>query len=66
MAFISSKDKIEFQDKIKGRVWIFPDNVDTDAISPGQYLDDLHATLAHSCETIDKEFPLKVSNGGWK
>ena len=53
----------EYKDIIKGKVWVFPDNVDTDAISPGKYIDDLKATLDHTCETVIKEFPSKVKDG---
>ncbi|MBD3255049.1 MAG: 3-isopropylmalate dehydratase [Candidatus Lokiarchaeota archaeon] len=61
---IVGKDAIkEYKEIIRGKLWIFPDNVDTDAISPGQYLDDLQATLEHTCETIHKNFPSKVKDG---
>ena len=53
----------EYKDIVKGKVWIFPDNVDTDAISPGQYLDNLQATLEHTCQTLIKEFPTQVKDG---
>ena len=52
-----------YKEIIKGRVWVFPDNVDTDVISPGKYLDNLHATLEHTCETIYKQFPKNVKDG---
>lgn len=63
MAIIGTKAIKEYKDIIKGRVWVFPDNVDTDVISPGQYLDSLAATLEHTCETIIKEFPHQVKDG---
>ncbi|MFX1450685.1 MAG: 3-isopropylmalate dehydratase [Promethearchaeota archaeon] len=63
MAIGTKKEIKEYQDVIKGKVWVFPDNVDTDAISPGQFLDDLEATLNHTCETIIKEFPSQVKDG---
>lgn len=63
MAIMSTKSIKDYKDIIKGRVWVFPDNVDTDAISPGQYLDDFNATLEHTCETILKEFPNQVKDG---
>jgi 3-isopropylmalate/(R)-2-methylmalate dehydratase small subunit len=63
MAIISNKPIKDYEDIIKGNIWLFPDNVDTDAISPGQYLDDLEATLTHTCETVIKEFPMKVKEG---
>jgi len=63
MAIASKKEIKEYQDILKGKVWVFPDNVDTDAISPGQYLDDIEATLKHTCETLIKEFPNQVKDG---
>lgn len=63
MAIIGTKSIKEYKDIIKGRVWVFPDNVDTDAISPSQYLDNLAATLEHTCETIIKGFPRQVKDG---
>jgi 3-isopropylmalate/(R)-2-methylmalate dehydratase small subunit len=63
MAFASKKEIKEYQDVIRGKVWVFPDNVDTDAISPGQFLDDMEATLNHTCETVVKEFPSQVQDG---
>ena len=63
MAIASKKEIKEYQDILKGKVWVFPDNVDTDAISPGQYLDDIEATLKHTCETLIKEFPSQVKDG---
>ena len=43
-------------------VWVYPDNVDTDAISPSQYMDDPKEMSKHTCETIYKEFPSKVKD----
>ena len=63
MAIVGKKTIKDYEDIIRGKVWLFPDNVDTDAISPGQYLDDLDATLHHSCETIIKQFPMEVKDG---
>jgi len=63
MAIISTKAIKEYKDIIKGRVWVFPDNVDTDVVSPSKYLDNLQATLDHTCETICKEFPSSVKEG---
>jgi 3-isopropylmalate/(R)-2-methylmalate dehydratase small subunit len=63
MAISTKKEIKEYQDIIKGKVWVFPDNVDTDAISPGQFLDDMEATLNHTCETVVKEFPSQVQDG---
>ena len=63
MAITTKKEIKEYQDILKGKVWVFPDNVDTDAISPGQFLDDIEATLKHTCETLIKEFPSQVKDG---
>jgi 3-isopropylmalate/(R)-2-methylmalate dehydratase small subunit len=63
MAIVGTKAIKEYKDIIKSRVWVFPDNVDTDAVSPSQYLDNLQATLDHTCETIIKEFPNQVKDG---
>ncbi len=63
MAIIGTDAIQEYKEIIQGKVWLFPDNVDTDVISPGKYLDDLNATLDHTCETIIKEFPTSVALG---
>jgi len=63
MAMVGKKEIKEYQEILKGKVWVFPDNVDTDAISPSQYLDDIEATLNHTCETLIKEFPSQVKDG---
>ncbi|MFX1394408.1 MAG: 3-isopropylmalate dehydratase [Promethearchaeota archaeon] len=63
MAIMGSKAIKEYKDIRKGKVWIFPDNVDTDAISPSKYFDDIEATLEHTCETLVKEFPNQVQDG---
>ncbi len=63
MAIMGTKSIKEYKDIIKGKVWVFPDNVDTDAISPGHYIDNLQATLDHTCETLIKEFPRQVKEG---
>ncbi|NHI94627.1 MAG: 3-isopropylmalate dehydratase [Candidatus Lokiarchaeota archaeon] len=61
---MGSKSSIkDYRDVIKGKVWVFPDNVDTDVISPGKYLDDMEATLAHTCDTLIPEFPNQVKDG---
>ena len=59
----TSKTIKEYKENIKGKVWIFPDNVDTDVISPSRHMDDLQATLKHTCETLIKEFPAEVQDG---
>ncbi len=50
---------------MKGKVWKFGDNVDTDAIIPAYYLDttDAKELAKHCLEGADKEFPLKVNRG---
>ena len=63
MAIIGTEAIKAYKEIIKGKVWLFPDNVDTDIISPGQYLDDLKATLEHTCENLIKEFPSQVKEG---
>ena len=59
---ISRKDR-EYKDVLKGNVWVFPDNVDTDAISPSQYINDPKEMAKHTCETINKDFAGKVKDG---
>ena len=63
MALMGTKKIGEYKDILKGKVWVFPDNVDTDVISPGKYLDDMEATLAHTCDTLISEFPSEVKDG---
>lgn len=51
--------------KIKGKAWIFGDDIDTDAIIPGKYLrtTDLQVFADHLLEGIDPEFAGKVRKG---
>ncbi len=51
--------------KIKGRVWKFGDNVDTDVIIPARYLNttDEKELAKHCMEDIDPEFAGKVQPG---
>lgn len=51
--------------KIKGRVWKFGDDVNTDLIMPGRYLElvDPEKMALHAMEGIDPEFPEKVQRG---
>ncbi len=51
--------------KIKGRVWIFGDDVDTDAIIPARYLNtsDPLELAKHCMEDADPQFPSKVQPG---
>ena len=50
---------------LEGRIWIFGDNVDTDAIIPARYLSATDATeLARHCmEDIDPGFAAAVQKG---
>ncbi|MFW9881786.1 MAG: 3-isopropylmalate dehydratase small subunit [Candidatus Thorarchaeota archaeon] len=59
---ISRKGK-EYRDILKGFAWLFPDNVDTDAISPSQYINDPKEMAKHTCETIHRDFAGKVKDG---
>jgi len=51
--------------RLKGRVWKFGDNIDTDAIIPARYLNtsDPAELAKHVMEDADKEFPTKVKAG---
>ena len=56
----------------KGKVFKYPDNVDTDVIIPARYLNtsDAQELSKHAMEDIDAEFVKKVNNGdvmvaGW-
>ncbi len=50
---------------MEGRVWKFPDNIDTDIIIPGRYLvmKDPKKLSEHLMEGLDPEFPNKVKKG---
>jgi len=50
---------------MSGRVWLFGDDVNTDLIIPGRYLDnyDPKHLAAHAMEGAKKEFPAKVAPG---
>lgn len=51
--------------RFQGRAWVFGDNIDTDVIIPGRYLNttDPKELAAHCMEGIDPEFPRKVQPG---
>jgi len=51
--------------ELKGRVWKFGDDVDTDAIIPARYLNtsDPEELAKHCMEDADPEFPAKVRPG---
>jgi len=52
-------------DKIKGKAWTFGDDVNTDLIVPGKYLElvDPYEMAKHAMEGVDPEFPNKASKG---
>ena len=62
-ALLGGKGSGEYKENVKGKVWVFPDNVDTDVISPSRYLENLQDMLDHTCESVIKEFPSKVQDG---
>ncbi len=51
--------------ELKGKTWKYGDNVDTDVITPGRYLNikDPFELARHCMEDIDKEYAAKVSPG---
>ncbi len=50
---------------LKGKVWKFGDDIDTDAIIPARYLNtsDPAELARHIMEDADKDFPVKVKAG---
>lgn len=53
------------ENPIKGRVWKFGNDIDTDVIIPGKYLrtKDMQVFAAHAMEGIDPEFAKKAKPG---
>lgn len=52
------------EDIIHGRVWKFGNNIDTDAIAPGEFLDALPEEVAqHVFENIEPDFAATVKKG---
>ncbi len=51
--------------KLKGKVWKFKDNINTDEIIPARYLNtfDEQELAKHCMEDADKDFPKKVKRG---
>jgi len=50
---------------VEGRVWLFGDDINTDLIIPGRYLDNYDPAhlAAHAMEGVDKDFAKKVREG---
>jgi 3-isopropylmalate dehydratase small subunit len=49
---------------IRGRVWKYGNNINTDIISPGQYMSlSIEKQAEHAMEAIDPEFAKKISPG---
>jgi len=51
-------------DPIRGKVWLFGDNVDTDVITPGLYVDaSMEEMKKHVLEALNPKFPKEVKAG---
>lgn len=49
---------------IRGKVWKYGDNINTDIISPGQYMSfPIETQAEHAMEAIDPDFSRKVQEG---
>jgi len=59
------EEKVESGEKIRGKVWKFGDDIDTDIIIPGRYLvlTDEKELACHAMEGLDSEFSKKVHQG---
>lgn len=54
---------LNWKEVVEGKVWVFPDNVDTDVITPGKYLNDLNAMLNHVLAPLNNSFAKSVQKG---
>jgi len=50
-------------DVIKGKVWKFGNDVDTDAITPGQYMGSMREMKKHVLDVLNPRFPDGVQPG---
>ncbi len=52
-------------EKIRGKVWVFKSNVDTDQVIPAEYLvtADMKELASHAFEKVRPEFAKKVKDG---
>jgi len=53
------------ENEIKGKVWVFGDNIDTDIIIPGRYLTirDINEMATHAFEPINEKFSSEFKKG---
>ncbi|MGA9099195.1 MAG: 3-isopropylmalate dehydratase small subunit [Methanotrichaceae archaeon] len=60
-----NNEAAKFPNMIKGRAWVFGDDVDTDVIIPGKYLrtKDLSTLAEHVMEGLAPQFASKVKKG---
>jgi 3-isopropylmalate dehydratase small subunit len=50
--------------EITGRIWVFGDNIDTDVITPGAYVDaPLEEMTMHVLESVCPDFPSRFEKG---
>ena len=51
-------------DLIRGKVWKFGDNINTDVIIPGRYMNaPIEEMKTHALEVVNPQFPLDVKKG---